>query len=393
MRLPDQKFNRLSVLKILREAQPVSRTELARISDLTGGTITAIVADLVERGLIIEEKMETGSRGRPRVLMSIKPSGAFVVGATLRFDLEGTLVIEISDLAGNSIYSQTASLSATSQWDNLARQYSLAVNECIAASGVDPASIALVGIGLAAIVDNRSGVAIKMETFEPGPFPFADAVAEHLGLPVRLDNIMNLLARAEHWFGATIGVDDFTMIYLDLGLGAGCYRGGQLVTGSHGIEAELGHTKIVPDNGRPCHCGANGCLQAYCSVSGIVGQYRDELGLPDVPYFELGLALADMVNRAHSGDGLVLDIFRRAGRYLGIAVANHINMQDPKRIVILCRDSGLVGLITDSFFDALKQNTLPALFGLTTVTFDNLTPQHFTKGAVAMVLEQMYQTS
>jgi predicted NBD/HSP70 family sugar kinase len=393
MRLSDQQYNRLSVLKMLREAQPISRTELAKISDLTGGTITAIVADLVGRGLIIEEKMKTRSRGRPRVLMSIKPSGAFVVGATLRFDLEGTLVIEISDLAGNSIYSQTASLSGTSQWDNLAHQYAEAVKKCIAASGVDPASIALVGIGLAAIVDNRSGVAIKMETFEPGPFPFADAVAKHLGLPVRLDNIMNLLARAEHWFGAAIGIDDFTMIYIDLGLGAGCYRSGQLVIGSHGIGSEFGHTKIVTDNGRPCHCGANGCLQAYCSVSGIVGQYRDVQELPDLPYFQLNSILTDMVRKAQSGDTVALDILRSAGRYLGIAVANHINMQDPKRIVILCRDSALVELIADSFFDTLKQNTLPALFDLTTVTFDDLTPQHFTKGAVAMVLEQMYQAS
>lgn len=393
MRMSDQHYNRLSVLKILRQAQPVSRTELTRISDLTGGTITAIVAGLVERGLIIEEKIETGGRGRPKVQMSIKPSGAFVVGATLRFDLEGTLVIEISDLAGNSIYSQTASLSGTSQWDNLAQQYSEAINECIATSGIDPASIALVGIGLAAIVDNRHGVAIKMETFEPGPFPFAEAVADRLGITVRLDNIMNLLARAEHWFGAAIGIDDFTMIYLDLGLGAGCYRGGQLLTGTHGIEAEFGHTKIVVDNGRLCHCGANGCLQTYCSVSGVVGQYRDAQGLPDVPYFQLSSILTDMLRKAHSGDSVVLDIFRRAGRYLGIAVANHINMQDPKRIVILCRDSGLVELIADSFFDALKQNTLPALFDLTTVTFDALTPQHFAKGAVAMVLEQMYRAS
>lgn len=392
MRISDQEYNRLMVLKNLRIAQPVSRTELARISGLTGGTITAIVADMVERGLIVEQRIETGNRGRPKVHMSINPSGAFVVGATLRFDLEGTLVIDVSDLAGNSIYTQTASLTGTSQWDNLAQQYAAAINECITASGLKPENIAQVGIGLAAIVDNRSGIAIKMETFEPGPFPFADAVAKRLGIPARLDNIMNLLARAEHWFGGAIGVNDFTMIYLDLGLGAGRYKDGQLVTGSNGVGPEFGHTKIVVDGGRLCHCGAVGCLQSYCSVSGIVEQYRDAHGLPQLTYFQLGAAMDEMIAKARLGDTVALEIFHRAGRYLGIAIANHINMQNPERIVILCRNPDLVDLIISAFHDALDRNTLAALFDPAKITFGIVTPQSWAKGAVAMVLEQMYQT-
>ncbi len=393
MRISDQEFNRLTVLKRLRASQPVSRTELARLSGLTGGTITAIVADMVERGLIIEEKVAAGNRGRPKVHLSINPRAAFIVGATLRSDLEGALVIDIADLAGNSIFSQIASLTETTLWNNLADQYAVAIADCIAASPIDRSEIAQVGIGLSAIVDNRGGIAIKMETFEPGPFPFAAAVEKRLGVPVRLDNIMNLLARAQHWFGGAIDVEDFTMVYLDLGLGAGSYRDGHLVTGSHGIEAELGHTKIVVDDGRLCHCGANGCLQAYSAISGIVEQYRDAQNLAPLPYFQLSAALAEMVGKARSGDGAALDIFHRAGRYLGIAIANHINMQDPERILILCSEPDLVDLIAGSFFEALESNTLPTLSNPTKVTFEELAPQSFAKGAVAMVLEQIYQAA
>ncbi len=392
MRISDQEFNRLTVLKRLRAAQPVSRTELARLSGLTGGTITAIVANMVERGLIIEEKIAAGNRGRPKVHLSINPKAAFVVGATLRSDLEGALVIDIADLAGNSIFSQIASLTETTLWDNLAEQYAAAIADCIAASPIALSEIAQVGIGLSAIVDNRGGIVIKMETFEPGPFSFAAAVEKRLGVPVRLDNIMNLLACAEHWFGGAIGVEDFTMVYLDLGLGAGSYRGGQLVTGSQGIEAELGHTKIVVDDGRPCHCGANGCLQTYSSVSGIVGQYRDTQNLPTLPYFQLSAALTEMAGKARSGDGAARAIFHRAGRYLGIAIANHINMQDPERVVILCREPDLADLIAGSFLESLERNTLPTLFDPAKFTFRELAPQSFAKGAVAMVLEQIYQT-
>lgn len=391
MRMSDQQHNRLMVLKRLRKAQPVSRTELATISGLTGGTITAIIADLVGRGLIIEERVETGNRGRPKLHLSINPRGAFVVGATLRSDLEGALVIDVSDLAGNSMFSHVASLAPTTCWDELARQFADAITDGVAASEIALNDIAQVGIGLPAIVDNRNGMAINMETFEPGPFPFAEAVEKRLGIPVRLDNIMNLLARAEHWFGGAIAVDDFTMVYLDLGLGAGCYRGGQLIIGNHGIEAELGHTKIVADHGCLCHCGAHGCLQAYSSISGIVGRYRDAQGLAMVPFFQMNTVLEEMISKARSGDTAVLDIFHRAGRYLGIAISNHINMQDPDRVVILCRQPGLVELIKAPFFDAVERNTLPPLFDQTTVSFGEMTPQSLAKGAVAMVLERLYQ--
>lgn len=391
MRMSDQQFNRLIVLKKLRAAQPVSRTELAGLSGLTGGTITAIIADLVRRGLIIEEKVEIGGRGRPKINLSINPHGAFVVGATLSD--EGPVLIDIVDLNGVSVFSCAPRLAPTTIWDDLAGQLAAVIAKSIEASPVSKENIAQVGIGLSAIIDNRSGTALMMETFEPGPFPFAGAVAHRLGIPVHLDNSMNLLARAEHWFGDATGVDDFTLVILDLALGGACYRDGQLVVGSRGIEAELGHTKIIAENGRLCHCGATGCLQTYCAISGIVGQYREAQGLPELHYLDLRNAFGEMVKEASKGNMLVLGIFQRAGRYLGVGIANHVNMQDPDRIVILCREPDLVSLISAPFFEALQQNILPALYDRTRFAFNELTSHSYSKGAAAMVLEQVYQAA
>lgn len=389
MRLSDQTFNRLSVLKKLRAAEPVSRTELARLSGLNGGTITTIVRDLLSRGMVVEERISSPNRGRPRLNLRINSEGAYVVGATMTG--RGHLVAEIVDLRGRIIASHTGAFDPTPRLENLVKQFSNVIAEAIAASGIPRERISQIGIGLPAMVDSRTGVVEFFETFEGVPFPFAKAVEGELHIPTRIDNNINLLARSEHWFGGGTGLDDFTLVLLDLGIGAARYQGGQLLTGSHGIEAELGHTKIVPEGGRRCHCGAQGCLQAYCSESAIVYQAAELAGEDLPPIYRLPRKFRELSERAKSGDAAVAELFDRAGRYLGRALANHINVQDPDRIFVLTRSAALVELISDPFFEALHRDTLPMLRDPGKVTFKGMHESAYARGAAALVLEQLYQ--
>lgn len=389
MRMPDQAFNRLSVLKKLRATEPVSRTDLARLSGLNGGTITAIIRDLVERGLIIEERVASPNRGRPRINLRINPEGAFVVGATMTDD--GRLLAEIVDLRGESVSSHERPFVPTSRLDDLARQFSGVIAEAIAASPIPRDSIAQIGIGLPAIVDSSAGVVSFLETFEDTSFRFAEAVERALGIPTQIDNNINLLARSEHWFGDG-GVDDFTLVVFDLGLGAARYQAGQLLIGSHGTEAELGHTKIVPEGGRPCHCGGEGCLQTYSSLSAVVYQVAEAEGKPHPAPLELRERFAELVARAHGGDAAIAKLIDQAGRYFGRGIANHINMQDPDRIVVLARSREVIDLIAGPFFEALHRDTLPVFRDPSRITFKELDEPSFARGAAAMVLEQLYLT-
>ncbi|MCE7797215.1 ROK family transcriptional regulator [Sphingobium sufflavum] len=390
MRLSDSEYHRLTVLKNLRAAEPVSRTELAQLSGLTGGAITPIVRDLAARGLVLEEKVPSPNRGRPRVNLRLNPAGAYVAAATL--PSTGDFLVEILDLTGRAIFSQTRPLTDTRSLAVLAAQFATVLAEVIAASPLDIHAIAQVGIGLPAMVDNRTGVVEYMATFSGGRYDFAATLQALLGIPVRIDNNMNLLARAEHWFGASPPVDDFTLILIELGLGGARYQNGQLVVGSHGIEAELGHTKIVPEDGRQCHCGGFGCLQTYSSLSALVTQYCDLTGQAVPGHMGMRSLLPDVIALTKAGHNSLQDIFHRCGKYLGIAIANHINMQDPERIIVLSSEPELVDLISDDFFDALHHNTLEPLRNLARVTFRHLDEQNYSRGAAAMVLEQLYQS-
>jgi predicted NBD/HSP70 family sugar kinase len=389
MRINDQAYNRLSALRKLRTAEPVSRTELARLTGLNGGTITAIVRDLVERGLILEERIPSPGRGRPRVNLRINPEGAYVVGATMTDDAR--LLAEVADLRGQSVAAGSAAFQGTASLKNLARQFSDLIRNVIAASPITPDRIAQIGIGLPAIVDSRTGVVEFFETFADLPFPFAAAIEDALRIPTRIDNNINLLARAEHWFGNGTGVEDFTLILLDLGLGAARYQAGQLVVGSHGLAIELGHTKIVPEGGRPCHCGGHGCLQAYSSISAVVYQAAEQAGEAPPQVLDLRESFADLVQRAHAGDAAIIALFENAGRLLGRGIANHINMQDPGEVIILTRGRDLVELISGPFFEALNRDTLAVLDARERTMFKQADDASFARGAAAMVLEQLYQ--
>lgn len=390
MRLSDHDFNRLSVLKHLRAAEPISRTDLAQRSGLTGGTITGIVADLVRRGLVIEERVPARTAGRPRINLRINRHGAFAAAA--HWSEDSRIVVQLVDLKGEPVHVSRIHFTRTDSLADLARQYADAIAQTIASGPVAMDRIAQTGIGLPAIVNARTGVVELLETFRGAPFPFAATVSRQLGIPTRIDNDNNLIARAEHWFGHGAGVADFTVLLLDLGLGAARYQGGELLLGSRSIEAELGHIKIVPENGRPCHCGAHGCLQSYSSISGIVGMHADLTGDQSPPYFKLRERFAGLVRMAKSGDETVRGLFARAGAYLGTGLANHINMQDPERIVILSRDPDLIELIRSSFLETLHRDTLPVLRDPSKVTFKQLSDQSYSQGAAAMVLEQLYRS-
>lgn len=391
MRLSDQEYNRLLLLKKLRASEPVARTDLVALTGLTGGTITAITADLVNRGIVIEEKVASSSRGRPRVNLRINPSGKYVIGTTATGD--GHALTEIVNLRGESLGVSTAKLQTATRIEDLAGQFAAVLENAISGWQVRREDIFRIGVGLPGIVDSRTGSVEQIVTYEPGPCDFGGIVSRALGIPTLVDNNINLLARAEHWYGAGAHAGDFTLINVDLAIGAALYRGGQLISGAHGIASEFGHTKIVPDVGRICFCGARGCLQAYCSVQAIIEQSCERLGRVSPSYDGMNACFDGLLREHAAAEIDIWPVLEQASHYLGIAVANHITMQDPEAVIILGPPVAMMDRLRGTFFAALEQNTFPALRRRTKLHFKFSDKSAYARGAAAMVLEHVYATS
>lgn len=170
-----------------------------------------------------------------------------------------------------------------------------------------------------------------------GIIPLAKTFSERLGIPVTVTNDANAAAIGEMTYGAARGMKDFIEITLGTGVGSGIVINGQLVYGHDGFAGELGHV-IVEKDGRPCGCGRKGCLEAYCSATGVARTAKERLAQSDVPSLlrniKGDITSKDVYDAAVQGDAIALDIFQFTGRLLGEALANFVAFSAPEAIIL-----------------------------------------------------------
>ena len=172
-----------------------------------------------------------------------------------------------------------------------------------------------------------------------GVVPIAKKFEEALGVPVIVTNDANAAAVGEFTYGVARGMKNFIMITLGTGVGSGIYINGQLVLGCDGLAGELGHLTVIPD-GRSCGCGRKGCLEAYCSATGVARTAREYLDkrttpslLRDMPAEDI--TSFDVYKAAVAGDELAKEIFEFTGSMLGEACANFALFCSPEAFVFM----------------------------------------------------------
>ncbi|HEY2963230.1 MAG TPA: ROK family protein [Pyrinomonadaceae bacterium] len=166
-------------------------------------------------------------------------------------------------------------------------------------------------------------------------FPLKSVLEERLGWPVLLENDANAAAVGEMWLGAARGCRDVISVTLGTGVGGGVILEGELWRGAHGSAGEIGHTTVDPFSGLKCKCRNIGCLELFASATAIVRMTRE--GLSRFPQSELAnedLTAERVYEAGRRGDELALSVFKKFGTYLGIGLANLINIIDPEIIVI-----------------------------------------------------------
>ncbi len=166
-------------------------------------------------------------------------------------------------------------------------------------------------------------------------FALKTELEKRLGWPVFLENDANAAAVGEMWMGAARGCSDVVSITLGTGVGGGVILDGKLWRGSHGSAGEIGHTTVDPFSGLKCKCGNTGCLELFASATAIVRMACENLArFPQSSLKSDGLTAEKIFRAGQSGDELGLAVFKRFGMYLGIGLANLINLIDPQIIVI-----------------------------------------------------------
>lgn len=171
------------------------------------------------------------------------------------------------------------------------------------------------------------------------PIPLAKLVSDKFGIPVAITNDANAAAIGEMTYGAARGMKDFIMITLGTGVGSGIVINGQMVYGHDGFAGELGHVIMKRNNGRLCGCGRTGCLEAYCSATGVARTAREFLEsrnepskLRDIPTEDI--TSKDVYDAAIAGDKLAKDVFEFTGKILGEALADFTVFSSPQAFIL-----------------------------------------------------------
>ena len=210
-----------------------------------------------------------------------------------------------------------------------------------------------------------------------GVIPLAAMFEEKVGVPTALTNDANAAAIGEMTYGAARGMKDFIMITLGTGVGSGIVINGQLVYGHDGFAGELGHVVVRRENGRLCGCGRKGCLETYCSATGVARTAREFLVarpepslLREIPAEEI--VSKDVYDAAVKGDKLAQDIFEFTGRILGEALADFIAFSSPEAIVLFGGVAKSGDYIMKPIKKAMDENILKIFEGKTKLLVSEL---------------------
>lgn len=253
-------------------------------------------------------------------------------------DIGGTnTVFGIVDARGNVIASNSIKTKKHADFnDYLDELYTEATRLIEANDAVDK----IQGIGIGAPNANYYTGHIDNAVNLPWPnLPLADLVSAKFGIPVAITNDANAAALGEMTYGAARGMKDFIMITLGTGVGSGIVINGQVVYGHDGLAGELGHVIVKRNNGRLCGCGRTGCLETYCSATGVARTAREFLEARDQPSLLRNLDIdsitsKDVYDAAIKGDELAKDIFEYTGNILGAAMADMMAFSSPEAFIL-----------------------------------------------------------
>lgn len=285
----------------------------------------------------------------------------------LGIDIGGTnTVFGIVDARGNVIASSSIKTGKHAEFEDYLNELYTEASHLIEAND---ATDKIQGIGIGAPNANYYTGEINNAANLPWKdVQLARLVSEKFGIPVAVTNDANAAALGEMTYGAARGLKDFIMITLGTGVGSGIVINGQVVYGHDGLAGELGHMIIKRNNGRLCGCGRTGCLEAYCSATGVARSAREFLEVRSEPSILRNIPIEEITSKdvydaAMNGDQIAKEIFSYTGTLLGEALADMTVFSSPEAFIIFGGLAKSGELLLRPMREAMDRNMLSVFKG------------------------------
>ena len=317
--------NLARILDLLRLDGPLARTDIVHAARLSRATVSSLLSELLERGLVREEvdSRRVGSGGRPPALVHIEPNVAAAVGV----DVGRTHVrVVVADLGLEVLAEDVEHVDVPDHPEQTLKLVTAMTERVLKKSGIDHSELLGIGVGLPGPVDRASG-RLGSATILPGWVGLAprDELEKLLQAPVTVENDANLGALAEGLLGAGRGSRVLAYVKVAAGVGGGLVVDGRLFRGASGAAGEIGHTTQA-NSGPVCRCGNRGCLEQLAGATALLAQMA-------TAGVELR-GVEDLLKLAAEGHAGARRVLADAGEHIGLAVANLVTLFDTDRVVV-----------------------------------------------------------
>jgi predicted NBD/HSP70 family sugar kinase len=377
--MPDEinKSARRVAIEALIQFGEISRSNLAAHTGLSRSTVTEVVQELIDCGMLGELPVinDGQRRGRPAIQLSLRASHGYFVGAGISEVLSSMV---LTNLCGQVL--AECELPFSSKPNEIVGNIRRGMKQLIRSASIARRSVLGLGLAVPGIVDQATGMCLLSAALGWRDVPIVEMVGEAVSMPAYIGNDADAIAIAQKLFGEAREMSNFASIILGRTIGCAHYMDGRLYRGHNGSAGEIGHIPIDPA-GALCRCGKHGCLDTLAGGLAIREHAR-----------EAGLAIEsmrDLERLASDGNYAAIDLLRRAGDALGLAVASLVQINNPETVLFADLEGFGNGLFYTSARQAIENNILPRFLRSTQIVFQPVEYTFLARGA-ASVAAQAY---
>ncbi len=300
-------------------------------------TVSSIISELIQENLIRETNLIHSSTGRPGRLLELNPEGGCAMGIEINVDY---IELMVTNFAATILWRQKlTSTPEIGQEEIMLRVLNLA-KEASVFIQAHKYHLLGVGVGVPGLVDVSNGLLRLAPNLHWVDVPVRDVLASQFDCPIYVENEANAAALGEYYFGAVRNIKDFIYLSAGIGLGSGIVIGGKLFRGMFGYAGEAGHMTLDV-NGELCGCGKHGCWETFVGPRAVEHRVQRSLAagaksiLNDMVKGDIQkIVIDDVLQAAEIGDQIAIDALSQVAFYLGIGIANLVNLFNVEVIVL-----------------------------------------------------------
>lgn len=388
-----KKLNRMRILNIVKEHEPISRQQLSELTGLTPPAITGIIRELIAMRFIKEVGLGESQGGRKPIKLKFNCKAGYVIGVEITCH---ETVFAVADLKNKPQIICSEKIDMHSPQTGMSRLVAI-LREIMKRPELKRANFMAIGVAFPSLFCCDENIVKRAINLGPewNDYPIKDVLEKELALPVVVENNSKAAALAQKWFGTGNRYRSLAYLNLGEGISAGFVLDDSIVQGASGYAGQIGH-RVVAENGPLCNCGNRGCLEAVCAIPAILHKVKAELPLiaeqdplsqrqrekGEIEFVDIAACAAVEGSYAHL-------LFEQTGRQIGLAVADIVNFYNPEAIFIGGKMTAAGKVLLDAIIATVMTHSFPEISRSTQISLSQLGADSGVIGACALVLQQL----